>query len=132
MLRNDTLDTRAFTLKTYNLGIEMDLTTVAFHCLPKPLPHHPWPQNGVVKLVDQRFGIVGTQESVGHRRRQRQSLDALSRPVGLDLVTGNPPYLLGVGLEECLVEASPEAIGHPLFKGFLLRIRPQLRLEVAQ
>ncbi len=47
---------------------------------------------------------------------ERQALDALGGPLGAHLGGRDAPHLLGVGLEEVLVEALAEAVGDPLLE----------------
>jgi hypothetical protein len=61
-----------------------------------------------------------------------EPLDALRRPLGADLVARHAPHLLGVGLEEGRVEATPEAVDHPLLERLLLGLWPRLGREVAE
>jgi hypothetical protein len=83
-------------------------------------PHHPRPLPRVLELLDERLdGGLGLEEHAQERGLQRQVLDALRGPLGLQLRAGDAPDLLGVGLEEGQEEAPPEAVGHPLLEGVL-------------
>ena len=54
-----------------------------------------------------------------HGAAERQAPNALGRPVGADHVAGQAPHLFGVGLEEGLVEALPEAVHDPVLERLL-------------
>ena len=74
--------------------------------------------------------VAPGQQRVDDGLAEREVLDALGRPVGLDLVGRHAPHLLGVGLEEDAVEAPAEARRRPaLERGLVLR-RPDPRPEV--
>src|SRR5919112_2016741 len=66
---------------------------------------------------------------------ERQPLDALGGPLGAELGRRDAPHLLGVGLEEVVVEALAEAVGDPLLDVVLAALGldrgPQVR-EQAQ
>src|SRR5262249_8544124 len=92
----------------------------------------------VVELVDQRrddravLGMAAVQEGVAQGFAQRQVLDALCRPVHGDLGARNAPDLLGVGLEEDLVQPVPKAVRHPLLEAGLFGRRPETGFGVTQ
>ncbi len=79
------------------------------------LPHLPGPEPGVVELRDQRLDLVAlvAEERGLGGGEERQALDPLGGPLGADLVRRDAPQLLGVGLEEVLVEPLAEAVGDP-------------------
>ncbi|GGL85472.1 hypothetical protein GCM10011594_01420 [Nakamurella endophytica] len=114
--------------------VHPDLDTRVLDLLPHPVPHHPGTEFGVVELVDQRGdrGPVALQaERVPHRREQRQVLDPLRRPVGLDLPGVDAPHLLGVGLEERAVQPPPETRGDPALEVALVarRVHPHRQVR---
>src|SRR5262245_16330872 len=86
------------------------------------LPHHSGPESGIVELLNQRRDdppvrcLPGADERVAQRFAQRQILDPLRGPIGGDLIARDAPDLLGVRLEENLVEAVAETIGDPLLE----------------
>ena len=100
------------------------------------LPHHSRPVARIAELVDQggdHFLVARRpQQCISHRPYQVQVLDALSCPVGADLAARHAPHLLGVGLEEDLVEPPAEAVGHPLLEVAFLAVWREARAEVAQ
>src|SRR4051812_10382464 len=55
-------------------------------------------------------------EPMRDRLGDGETLDPLCAPFRADLVAGNAPHLLRVGLEECLVELAPEAADKELLQ----------------
>jgi hypothetical protein len=87
-----------------------------------------------VELVDQRLDLVvlvADERGLGGGE-EREALDALGRPLGAQLGRGDAPDLLGVGLEEVLVEPLAEAVRHPLLEVLLLALGLHGRPEVGE
>ena len=90
------------------MSLEPDLGSLALNNLNDALPQHSRSALRIVEFVDQGLdhGAPGPrglrQEGVLDGREQREPLDPLRRPLGHDLVAGDAPDLLGVGLEEDL------------------------------
>ena len=125
-------DARALAHQAHRARLEAHLAALRLHRLGHALPHLPRPQPRVVELLDQGRGVVGARDRVPHRLRERQVLDALRRPVGLDLARRDAPHLLRVGAEEVHVEPPPEAVDHPLLEAVLGLGGPHPPLQVAQ
>jgi len=85
------------------------------------VPHLARPVARVVELGDQALHLVAAVAEEGCLRgaEERQALDSLRCPLGAQLGTRHAPHLLRVGLEEELVEALAEAIGHPFLEAVL-------------
>ena len=99
-----------------DLGLQHDVAARSGHLVRARLPHQPRPRLRVLELLDQAGDVLlvaARQERVDDRGGQVQVLDALRRPVGLDVGGRAPPQLLGVGLEEDAVEPPAEARGRP-------------------
>ena len=60
-------------------------------------PHHTGPKARVAKLFDQACRVIGAGNCVPDGLGQRQVLDPLRRPVGLDTGRGDAPYFFRVG-----------------------------------
>ncbi len=125
-------------------GVEDDLRPLRRHDLRAALPHHPGAVLGVVELLDQARDLLRLRGALPHPlgldrlpdgTEQRQVLDALRAPIGLDLGAGDAPDLLALGLEEVAVQAPAEPRGHePLERRLVLRrvdAHPQVRAHAA-
>src|SRR3989304_271824 len=118
-----------------HIGFQLDASPARFHELGGPAPHHPRPEARIVELLDERLDDLlplRPEERVADGDRERQALDALRRPLRANLRARDAPHFLGVRLEENAVELLAEAVGHPLFKRVLTRIREDLRGQIAQ
>ena len=109
------------------------------HLVPGVLPHHPGAVLRVVELLDEAGDVLLVapgENGVHHRLHQRQVLDALRRPVRLNLRRRHPPHLLGVRLEEDAVQAPAEARRRPPLERGLVpgwtEARPEVREEAAR
>src|ERR1700748_1554602 len=93
---------------------------------------------GVVELGDQRLDLVALVAEEGGLGggEERQALDPLGGPLGADLIGRDAPQLLGVRLEEVLVQAFAEPVGDPGLKRVLAALgldrRPGIRDEAAR
>ena len=118
--------------QTGDRRVEPDFAALLVDVLGHLLPHLAGAEAGVVELGDQRLDLVALVAEEGGLggAEEGQALDPLRGPLGADLVGGDAPQLLGVGLEEVLVEPLAEAIGDPLLKGVLAALgldrRPQV------
>ena len=105
--------------------------------LAAALPHHPGAVLRVLELLDEAGDVLlvplraasGVDAPPLH---EREVLDALGGPVGLDLGGRHAPDLLGVGLEEVPVEAPAEAGGDAALERCLVLRRADPRPEVRQ
>ena len=100
------------------------------------LPHHARTEARIVEPVDQggdHLAVLAAraQQRALDRLLQVEVLDALARPLGADLRAGHAPHLLGVGLEEDLVEAAAEPVDHPVLEGALVADGSEPRRRVA-
>jgi hypothetical protein len=99
------------------------------------LPHQAGPELRVLELLDEAGDLLLValgQQRVRDRREQRQVLDALRRPVGLDLGGVDAPDLLGVGLEEDAVQPPAEAGRDPALEVALVLGRPDAHERVRE
>ena len=92
----------------------------------------PGPEARVVELGDQRLDLVAlvAEERGLGGGEEREALDPLRRPLGAQLGRRDAPHLLGVGLEEVLVEPLAEAVGDPLLEVVLAPLRLDGRPQV--
>jgi hypothetical protein len=65
-------------------------------------------------------------------RFEREPLDPLRRPLCPDFAARYPPNLFRIGFEKCLIEVLAEAVRHPLLEGFLVSVRKQMGMAIAQ
>ena len=85
-----------------------------------------------MELRDQRLDLVAAVAEEGGLRggEEREALDPLRGPLGAQLGRRDAPDLLGVGLEEVVVEPLAEAVGDPLLEVVLAALgldrRPQV------
>ena len=101
--------------------VQADLAAVGPDLVTHLLPHLPGAVPRVVELRDERLDLVA---AVAEERRlggaeERQALDPLRGPLGADLIGRDAPQLLGIGLEEVLVEALAKPIRDPLLERVL-------------
>ena len=89
------------------------------------LPHLARAEARVVELGDQRLDLVAAVAEEGGLGggEEREALDPLRGPLGAQLGRRDAPDLLGVGLEEVVVEPLAEAVGHPLLEVLLAALR---------
>src|SRR5215472_13422604 len=99
------------------------------------LPHLARPMHRVAEAVDQSLDDLAVATAKSKRtldqRAHREILDTLRRPVGADLIARNAPNVLGVALEESLVEAAAEGVDNPVLEAANLALRPHARREIA-
>ena len=107
--------------------LEEERRTERRRALSARLPHHAGAELRVVEVLDQRGDLPTRPQAdrLSERHTERQILDALSGPVGGDLIGRHAPDLLGVGLEERPVQPTTEARGHPPLERLLLPGPPQ-------
>ena len=82
------------------------------------LPHLAGTEPRVKELLDQGRDVLASQ--VEHSQDglpEAELLDPLGGPLGLDLRSGYPPDLLGVGAKERVVEPPPESPHDPFLEG---------------
>ncbi len=111
--------------------LELDLRAALGDELGGLLPHLAGSVLGIVELLDEAGDLLALAaarlhplrgERVDHRAPDRQVLDALRAPVGLDLGARHAPDLLALRLEEVLVEPPAEPRGdETLQRGLVLR-----------
>src|SRR5262249_31571323 len=92
-------------------------------------PHLAGAQPRITESVDQGLGDLAaplSEQGVTDGAAQGQIADPLRRPVRRKLLSGNPPDLLGVSLEEDLEETLAEPVRDPLLEVLLDRIRVEL------
>ena len=112
---------------------EADLAAVGDDLVGHRLPHLARPEARVVELADQRLDLALVAEERGlGGGGEGQALDALGRPLRAQLGGRDAPHLLGVGLEEVLVEPLAEAVGDPLLDVVLLALGLHLRPQVGE
>ncbi len=86
-----------------------------------------------MELLDHAARAVARETHRAHQHRaEREILEALRRPFGPQLGAGHTPHLLGVALEEGLVEPLAEAVHHPALEGVLGRQRHGPTPEIAR
>src|SRR5262249_16853088 len=97
------------------------------------LPHLTGTVLRIPELVNESFGvaIAARKNRTTNRSQQRESLDALRRPLSTNGGARHAPHFLGVCFEKNLVKPPPKPIRNPILQVFFLRRRPELRLEVA-
>ena len=125
-------DAAVLDLDVVDAGVEPDLAAEGDDLVAHRLPHLAGAEAGVVELGDQRLDLV---VAVAHEGGlgggpEGQALDPLGGPLGAQLGGRDAPDLLGVALEEVVVEAPAEAVGDPLLEVLLLALglddRPQV------
>src|SRR4029078_10306524 len=96
--------------------LEPDLAAELLDAGRHLLPHLARSVARVLELPDQRLDLVAAVAEEGGLggAEEGQALDALGGPLGAQLRGRHAPHLLGVGLEEVVVEALAEAVGDPL------------------
>ena len=115
--------------------VEVHLAALSFDELVTPFPHHPGAMAGILELLDEAgdlFLVPARRQRIDDRPEQVEVLDALSRPVGLDLIGGNAPHFLGVGLEEVAIEPPAELRGDVPLAGREVLRRTDPHPEVRQ
>ena len=115
--------------------VEVHLAALSFDELVTPFPHHPGAMAGILELLDEAgdlFLVPARRQRIDDRPEQVEVLDALSRPVGLDLIGGNAPHFLGVGLEEDAIEPPAELRGDVPLEGREVLRRTDPHPEVRQ
>ena len=97
---------------------EADLAAVGDDLVGHRLPHLARAEARVVELADQRLDLVAAVAEEGRLGggEEGEALDPLRGPLRAQLRRGHAPDLLGVGLEEVVVEPLAEAVGHPLLE----------------
>src|ERR1700678_1386094 len=107
--------------------------------LPRPefWIHETLNQAGVGALLRQiaralRLPTESLLQKVLHRGRQTQSLDPLGSPLRRDFMTGRPPNLFGITLEEGEVELPSEPINQKVLKALLRCNLAHSRLQIAR
>ncbi len=103
-----------------------------------PLPHLPGSKSRIAKFVDQRGddlaaipGSAARDEGAAQNEPEVEALDALSRPVGGELLGADAPYLFCVRLEEDAEEAPSKLVAHPVLEALRILDRLQPRTGIA-
>src|SRR5262245_39071164 len=99
-----------------DLAAHEDLSALGTNLVGTGFPEHAGAAAWVTEGVDQRLDDLATlggflllgPQGVQDGGLQRESLDALSGPVGGDLLAAHSPDLFGVGLEEDVEEPLAE------------------------
>ena len=114
--------------------VEADLAARGDDLVGHRLPHLAGAEARVVELADQRLDLVAlvAEERGLGGGGEGQALDPLGRPLRAQLGRRHAPHLLGVGLEEVLVEPLAEAVGDPLLDVLLLALGLDLRPQVGE
>src|SRR5215469_7042053 len=103
-----------------NRSLHLDWVAVLVQLIGQRLPHLPGSALWVLKFVDEGFYLAGLvrQDCISNRGQQRKAFDTLCSPFRANRGAGHTPDLLGVGLEEDLVQATPKPVRNPFFKVF--------------
>jgi len=127
--RDDRGDAVALDDEPLDGGLHEDLAATLVDAVGHLLPHLAGAEAGIIELLDERLDLlVLVAEERGLRGgHERQVLDPLRRPFGAQLGAGHAPHLLGVGLEEQLVQALAEAVGDPLLQTLLVALAAEDR-----
>ena len=111
-------------LELLDAAVHPHLAAVGDDLVGHRLPHLARAEARVVELLDQRLDLVAlvAEERGLGGRHEGEALDPLGGPLGAQLGRRDAPDLLGVGLEEVLVEPLAEAVGDPLLEVLLLAL----------
>src|SRR6266478_6118403 len=116
-----------------HIGVQPDHPAPALDLALHGPPHHSRPEPRIVELLDERADrLAGLPVHLQEQRAQREILDPLRRPVGLQLGAREAPHLLRIGLEEREEQTSPEPIRDPVLERVLVPVREEPPLDVAQ
>ena len=98
-------------------SVETKALTADLDLLGAGIPHHSGSILWILELLDQARDLSGVSalghDGIGNGFPQRQVLDPLCCPVGLDLFRWHAPDLFSVGLKERAVEAPAKPAYHP-------------------
>ena len=122
-------------LDSGNSVVKVDLATLPFDEFVTPFPHHPGTMTGILEFLDEAGDLLLVPpwcQRVDDCPKQVEVLDPLGRPVGLDLIGGNAPHLLGVGLEEDAVEPPAKLRGDIPLEGCEVLRRPNPHPEIGK
>src|SRR4029078_6223957 len=102
-------------LDVVDAGVEPDLAAEGDDLVAHRLPHLAGAEARGVELVDKRLDLVVAVAHEGglRGRPEGQALDPLGGPLGAQLGGRDTPDLLGVDLEEVVVDAPSEAVSYP-------------------
>ena len=115
--------------------VHQHLAAHHLHAVRTRLPHLPWAEARILERADERLDVRGPPVQRGRREDrtgQGKPLNPLRGPLRPHLGARDAPDLFRVGLEEDLVQAPPEPVGHPLVQRVFHRRRIELRVEVAE
>src|SRR5829696_2102486 len=97
--------------------VEVDPDSSLFVARGERLPHLSRTEAWIAELFDQRRDVLPLESEHGqHRLAEGEVLDPLRRPERPDLRPRDPPDLLRVGAEECLVETASKPRRHPILE----------------
>ena len=120
-------------LDAHHVGVDAHGAIGAFDRFLHRVPHHSGPEPRIIEFFDQRLDrLLRLDDHAEDCGFQRQVLDALCRPLRLQLGARDSPDLLGIGLEEREKQPFTEAVRHPLLEGVFRAMWKNLPAHVAE